>query len=102
MSGPRYDRLLAATAFALLVACPFGVFAQEAAKVTAGSAAQGSKETASSATGSVSAVPATNIDATPATPSSPGNTTEQSVVPDPLAALDPADRIVAEKIRDIL
>jgi murein L,D-transpeptidase YcbB/YkuD len=27
---------------------------------------------------------------------------EQSVVPDPLASLDPADRVVAEKIRDLL
>jgi|EndMetStandDraft_8_1072994.scaffolds.fasta_scaffold09248_1 L,D-transpeptidase YcbB len=40
--------------------------------------------------------------ATPAaTPASPAVATEQAAPPDPMAALDPADRVVAEKIRDL-
>src|SRR5262249_29336900 len=41
------------------------------------------------------------IDAALAT-ADPARATEQRVVPDPLASLDPADRVVAEKIRDLV
>ncbi len=34
-------------------------------------------------------------------PAKPALATEQTVAPDPMAALDPADRAVAEKIRDL-
>src|SRR5204863_6368853 len=65
--------------------------------------------------------PAAAVEPTPATPAEPGlavptepaataapaasglaATTEQAVAPDPMAALDPADRAVAEKVRDRL
>src|SRR5262249_62317241 len=39
---------------------------------------------------------------TPATPATPPTAAEPAAPPDPLASLDPADRAVAEKIRDLL
>jgi murein L,D-transpeptidase YcbB/YkuD len=104
MSGPRCDRILAGTALALILAAPFDVFAQEGGKLAAvptgaSPAGQASTETSSAPTAPASESPAAT---TPATPASPGSATEQSAVPDPLASLDPADRVVAEKIRDLL
>jgi murein L,D-transpeptidase YcbB/YkuD len=46
--------------------------------------------------------PAATIDATPVKSTDPVSAIEQNVVSDPLASLDPADRAVAEKIRDLL
>jgi L,D-transpeptidase YcbB len=59
-------------------------------------------ETSSAPTAPASESPAATIDETPAKPTAPDRATEQSVVPDALASLDPADRLVAEKIRDLL
>src|SRR5262249_46961536 len=86
MSGPRCDRMLAGTALALLLAAPFGISAQEAAKSPA------------------IASPATEASPPPAIPAgaAPAAVTEETAAPDPLASLDPADRVVAEKIRDLL
>src|SRR5215831_15980999 len=96
MSGPRCDRMLAGTALAMLLAAPFDVFAQEAAK---------SPETPSPAlaTADPAAMPTGVIPApaAPATPAAP-TTTEEPPAPDPLASLDPAERPFAEKIRDLL
>jgi murein L,D-transpeptidase YcbB/YkuD len=106
MSGPRCDRILAGTALALILAAPFHVFAQEggtSAAVPTGASPAGhaSTETSPASTAPASGSPTATIDATPATSTSPASATEQSAAPDPLASLDPADRVVAEKIRDI-
>jgi murein L,D-transpeptidase YcbB/YkuD len=169
MSGPRYDRILASTALALILTAPLGFAAraQEAAEnaaapSTAVSAAQRAAEkfaaagldaavkpqpadespaaspvpalaAASSAParapGQTAMVPkdatapseapaavkdvaapavapgeapAAKDAAAPATPANPAVATEQTAAPDPMASLDPADRVVAEKIRDLL
>ena len=166
MSGPRYDRILASTALALILAAPLGsaAIAQEAAESAAApsaavSAAQRAAAkfaaagldaaikpqpadelpaaspvpelaAASSAPAQTSMVPKQATAPTeapaspkdvatapaetpaakdsgkdavaPATPASPAVATEQVAAPDPMASLDPADRAVAEKIRDLL
>ncbi|HEY6259758.1 MAG TPA: L,D-transpeptidase family protein [Xanthobacteraceae bacterium] len=108
MRGLRYDRILAGTALALVL--------------TAVSAAN-----AASSKGTVAHKPATVGTATPTPPATPVSTTAEvtgetagtapakveaapaaapaaaeTVAPDPFAALDPADRPIAEKIRDLL
>ncbi len=167
MSGPRYDRILASTALALILTAPLGfaAMAQDAAENAAAasaavSAAQRAAEkfaaagldaavkpqpadespaaspvpalaAASSApapapgqtamvpkdAAAPSEAPAAAKDVTapavapaaaakdaaaPATPANPAVATEQTAAPDPMASLDPADRVVAEKIRDLL
>ena len=153
MSGPRYDRILASTALALILTAPLGfaAMAQDAAANAAApsaavSAAQRAAEkfaaagldaavkpqpadespaaspvpalaAASSAPapapGQTAMVPkdaaapseapaAAKDAAAPATPANPAVATEQTAAPDPMASLDPADRVVAEKIRDLL
>jgi L,D-transpeptidase YcbB len=92
MSGPRYDRILASTALALILAAPLGasVAAQDTSKV---------------ATAPMAAAPAAppSPEAAPApTPADATNDAVPPAPPDPMAALDPADRPVAEKIRDLL
>jgi L,D-transpeptidase YcbB len=122
MSGPRY--FLASTALALILAAPIGAMAQDAAP-----AAQPAAETApvaasseAAATAGAAAAPSNAAPAAPsaataqtsepaATPkhaaapvsaSTPTVASEQTAAPDPLATLDPADRPIAEKIRDLL
>src|SRR3954447_20935059 len=168
MSCPRYDRILASTALALILAAPLGsaAIAQEAAESAAApSAADSAAQRAAAkfaAAGLDAAIkpqaadespaaapvpelaaassapapartsmvpkqatapteaPATSKDVAtapaetpaakdsgkdavaPATPPSPAVATEQVAAPDPMASLDPADRAVAEKIRDLL
>ena len=153
MSGPRYDRILASTALALILTAPLGfaAMAQDAAENAAAasaavSAAQRAAEkfaaagldaavkpqpagespaaspvpalaAASSAPapapGQTAMVPkdaaapseapaAAKDAAAPATPANPAVAAEQTAAPDPMASLDPADRVVAEKIRDLL
>ncbi len=103
MNGLRCDRILAGTALALiLAAAPFDVFAQEAGKwaaVPTGAPAAGQ---ASSETSSAPTAPASESPTAPGGPAAadPASAPEQSPAPDPLASLDPADRPVAEKIRD--
>jgi murein L,D-transpeptidase YcbB/YkuD len=96
MNGPRCDRILAGAAFALILAVLFNVFAQGrnlAAVPTALQADQASTKTSP---------PALAMGAPTAVPPSPAVASEQIAVPDPLSLLDPADRVVAEKIRDLL
>ncbi len=105
MSGPRRDRVLAGTALALVLGSPFAAFAQEgiddgaktAAVATA--APPAAAQTSAAYQGDEPAAPAV---VAPAAPASPATATQQSPAPDPLAALDPADRPVAEKARDLL
>jgi L,D-transpeptidase YcbB len=108
MSGPRRDRILAGTALALILAAPFAGFAQEGTNAGAKSAAvaTGASPAGPGKTQDSAAYPGDEptgtLNAPPAAPASPAATTEQSAAPDPLASLDPADRVVAEKIRDVL
>src|ERR1700732_588064 len=108
MSGPRRDRILAGTALALILAAPFAGFAQEgtnagakSAAVATGASPAGPGKTQDSAA-YPGDEPTCTPNAAPAAPASPAAATEQSAAPDPLASLDPADRVVAEKIRDVL
>jgi L,D-transpeptidase YcbB len=142
MSGPRFERLLASTALALILAAPIGAVAQEAgapagaptaiapaaqhvaetaaqaavsapaappsataaspgeAAAMAGAAALSASEAAPSAGTAETSEAAASPKGAPAAPTNPAVASEQT--PDPLAALDPADRAVAEKIRDLL
>ena len=108
MSGPRRDRILAGTALALILAAPFAGFAQEGTNAGAKSAAvaTGASPAGPGKTQDPAAYPGDEptgtLNAAPAAPASPAAATEQSAAPDPLASLDPADRVVAEKIRDLL
>ncbi len=105
MSG--YDRILASTALALILAAPIGIASAQdkpAATVTAAAPAAAATETETPA--STGAIPAA---ATPEQPAAaPAAAPEQPVaatpapLPDPLASLDPADRPIAEKMRDLL
>src|SRR5262245_55823285 len=92
MSGPRCDRMLAGAALALLLAAPFGVSAQEVAKSPA----------VASPASEASPRPAIPAGEPPMASIAPAAVTEETGAPDPLASLDPADRVVAEKIRDLL
>jgi L,D-transpeptidase YcbB len=124
MSGPRYERLLASTALALILAAPIVASAQEAGAPATASAPAATTTTSEAAaragaaalsTREATALPAAPQELTepapapkeavsPAPAASPSVASEQAAAPapDPLAALDPADRAVAEKIRDLL
>ncbi len=82
MSGLRCDHILAGAAVTLLLVAPVGALAQERAPSEAPT---------------VSAAAAV---APP--PSLRASVTDEAPPPDPLASLDPADRVVAERIRDLL
>src|SRR3954447_4214269 len=99
MNGLRCDRILAGTALALILAVPLEVFAQEKGKFAA---VPTGAPPAGQASTDTSAAPTAPGEPQAATPANPAGATEQSAAPDPLAALDPADRVVAEKIRDLL
>ena len=130
MSDPRYERILASTALALILAAPIGAIAQDAGppatastalaesgRVAAPSepAAKGAEAAAAAGAAALSVAPAAPSEATSETgeaaPSPKGAAapsansaiaSEQTGAPDPLAALDPTDRAVAEKIHDLL
>src|SRR5271166_3510591 len=87
MRGPRYEYILASTALALILSLPGAAPAQDA-----------DNHTTAAPTTPTSASPAATIEAPPA----PAVVPERAAAPDPLASLDPADRAVAEKVRDLL
>ncbi|HEY2183417.1 MAG TPA: L,D-transpeptidase family protein [Xanthobacteraceae bacterium] len=112
MRGPRYHRFLASTALALILAAPFAGVARDldviggasATRVAAVHAAASPAEPASAP--APAAVPSPAAAPTDAPAAAPGGTpdpaaTEQTIAPDPLASLSPADRAIAEKIRDL-
>jgi murein L,D-transpeptidase YcbB/YkuD len=105
MSGLRSVRLLAGTALALILASPRGALAQEA-KQTAAVVATSPAAQLDGDKSSAPPVPATEQQAPTvepmAAPPADAVTPGEAPPPDPLASLDPADRPVAEKIRDIL
>jgi len=96
---------MASTALALILACPLHAAAQEKAQQKLASTfserypAQQAFDRAAAADTSLS-------DESPSASSpasaEPAAATEQAAAPDPLASLDPADRVVAEKLRDLL
>jgi murein L,D-transpeptidase YcbB/YkuD len=104
MKGPRFDRILAGMTVAVTLVALFSVFqwGDLTAVPTGASPAGQSAETSSAPTAPASDSPAATIDATPVKSTDPVSAIEQNVVSDPLASLDPADRAVAEKIRDLL
>ena len=104
ISGPRRDCTLVGAAFGLIIlAVLINVFAQNrnlaALPTRAPQAGQAWTETSSVPTAPASE--AATVDAALAT-TGPTSAPEQRVVSDPLASLDPADRVIAEKIRDLL
>src|SRR5262245_10283317 len=137
MSDPRYERVLASTALALILAAPISATAQDAGApatpsaalapagqpapesgrvaVPSGPAATPAEAAAVAGAAALSVVPAASSAGTSETgeaaPSPSGAVppvanaaiaSEQTAAPDALAALDPADRAVADKIRDLL
>ena len=115
MYHPRNNRILASTALALILAIPLGsmakndnppaaasVSATPDAALAATSAEQASTQAARANATEASDPPAISSGASPATSKEQAASTEQAAAPDPLASLDPADRAVAEKIRDLL
>jgi murein L,D-transpeptidase YcbB/YkuD len=105
MKGPRCDRILAGMTVAVTLIALFSAFQWgdlTAVPTGASPAGQDSTQTSSAPTAPASESPAATIDATPAKSTDPVSAIEQNVVSDPLASLDPADRAVAEKIRDLL
>jgi murein L,D-transpeptidase YcbB/YkuD len=109
MRGLRHDRILASTALALIFAAPLGAFAQDSNKQDSNKLAAAfteryPAEQTSTQTPPATATPANALPASSAgTAPDPATATEQPAPPpDPLASLDPADRVIAEKIRDLL
>jgi murein L,D-transpeptidase YcbB/YkuD len=103
MRGLRYDRILATTALALILAASLGSMANQLAAVPMGAAPA---EPAPAQAAPATATPANQPPAVSESVShDPSDVTDQTAAPDPpdpLASLDPADRAVAEKIRDLL
>jgi murein L,D-transpeptidase YcbB/YkuD len=117
MRNPRYNRvILASTALALILAIPLVGMAkndnplagapnnQLVGATAAAPAEQASTQAAPAAAAEATEAPAASngTAAEPATSTEQTAATEQATPPDPLASLDPADRAVAEKIRDLL
>jgi murein L,D-transpeptidase YcbB/YkuD len=98
MPGPRYDLILASSALALILAVPLSSMAKDPTKLAATPMAVVPVEQASTQTSTVTAIPANEVINT----SDPATATEPTMAPDRLASLDPADRAIAEKIRDLL
>src|SRR6516165_10618350 len=104
MHGLRY-RILAGTALALILAVPMVGLAQGPNKMapaptTASPPAAAPVEQA--ATPAPAAAAPAEQASTPALAADPVAMTEQAAPADPLASLDPADRAIAEKVRDLL
>ena len=95
MSSPRYDLILASSALALILAVPLSGMAS-GPKLGASPIAVTPAEQISTQTPTAIALPADETSANAAT------ATDQVAALDPLASLDPADRAIAEKIRDLL
>ena len=89
-------RMLAGTAVALFLTAPVGAFAQDASKspdIPTATLPQAATDKSSPAPAGEGSAPETN---------SPAATPAPAPAPDPIASLDPGDRPVAEKIRDLL
>jgi murein L,D-transpeptidase YcbB/YkuD len=114
MHNPRYNRvILASTALALIMAIPLVGMAKNGSQIATAPMAATPAEQAAPQAAPATATPASEPAAiSNGAPSEPAAAAEQApaeqtaaqptVAPDPLASLDPADRAVAEKIRDLL
>ena len=122
MSGVRYDRILASTALALIFAAPIGEARSQDVRITAQvTAVAAVSAPATNRKPSVdeelkpAEAPANATSTTPVkqpavpmppaiTPAGSTDSTAEAPVaaPDPLASLNPADRAIAEKVRDLL
>jgi murein L,D-transpeptidase YcbB/YkuD len=88
--------MLAGTAVALFLTTPIGTFAQDAGKspdIATGTLPQASTDKSSPAPAGEASTPETVA---------PAATPAPAPAPDPIASLDPGDRPVGEKIRDLL
>jgi len=91
MNGLRYDRILAGTALALILAIPVGGLAQNPNKIPpAPTAASPAEPMATQAPAPTAASPAEEA-SSPTPLANPAVTAEQPAAPDPMASLDPAD-----------
>jgi murein L,D-transpeptidase YcbB/YkuD len=100
MTGPRYDLILASSGLALILAIPLCSMAMDPTKLAAApmgvpAAEQTSMQPATAITSSAN-------EASSRSSTDPATATEQTAAPDPFASLDPADRAIAEAIRDLL
>ena len=112
MSNPRSIHILTSTALALVLAIPFMSIAIETNNLAAVAIAGTPPETAPAQAAVVAAGPRTYLPAPASAASAPETATateqviptatEQTAERDPLAALNPTDRALAEKIRDLL
>ncbi len=103
MRGPRCNHILASTALALILAIPLSSIANDNDKPSAVPMAATPADPASTQTGAVAATPANELPAVSnGTLPESAIAAEPAAAPDPLASLDPADRVVAERIRDLL
>ena len=95
MNGRRLEQFLASAAVAILLAAPISALGQEAAPSQAGLIDH-------SKVGDAPAGEATSPAASVVQTAVPASVLEEGRAPDPLASLDPADRAIAERIRDLL
>jgi L,D-transpeptidase YcbB len=104
MRRPPYDRILASTALALTIALPFGSMLTDPVQLAAAPPPGTPSEQAWTPADPATALPANGPAAAAANVNSsdPAAVAEQATAADPLATLDPADRAVAEKLRDLL
>jgi murein L,D-transpeptidase YcbB/YkuD len=103
MLGARYQLALAGSGLALVLAVPFGLMATGPDPLAAAPAVPAAGVASVEQALTPAAVVAERFEAVPnGAPSDQAAAPEQASPPDPLASLDPADRAVAEKIRDLL
>src|SRR6516162_8959756 len=98
MSGRRYDRILSGTALALILAAPLAAGAQVPEPPANGKVAAAFSERYPA---EQNAAQSPALELRGAT-DQPAASAPASVNDSPAAALDPADRAVAEKVRDLL
>jgi len=100
MLGARYELVLASSGLALILAIPLAVVTEGPAKLAAAPVIVASAEQPSTPV-AADIVSPTNVVSDGAS-ADQAAATDQTSAPDPLASLDPADRAVAEKIRELL
>src|SRR5258707_14625939 len=100
MPGSRYDLILASSALALILAVPLSGMANDPSKLAPAPMAVTLGEQASTQTSTMIAIPAKEVSND--TLADPASATDQAAMTDPLASLDPADRAIAETLRDLL
>jgi murein L,D-transpeptidase YcbB/YkuD len=98
---PRYGYILAGTALTVIFAASLGVMAKDTTRLAAAPMAATPAEPVSTPAPATPAAVEAPAGLNVATPDA-ATAVEQAAAPDPLASLDPADRAVAEKIRDLM